>query len=67
MCSAEMKNQANIDAAQSAPTTFATARLRTRQKRSGMSGAATRDSMKRKAASSSAATASNGRLLLTMP
>ncbi len=49
------KNHANIAAAQSTPTTFATETLRSRKRRSGMSGDATRDSIHRKTASSTAA------------
>ena len=53
-----MKNQANMAAAHSTPTTFAVATLRSRNRPSGMSGARTRASMPRKSARSAAATAS---------
>ncbi len=50
-----MKNHANIAAAQSTPTTFAVATLRSVKMRSGISGAETRDSISRNAASSATA------------
>ena len=53
-----MKNQANMAAAHSAPTTLAVERLRRRKSRSGMSGLRTRDSIRRKTAASTAAAAS---------
>ena len=53
-----MKNQANMPAHQSTPTTLAMATLRSLNIASGISGALTRDSMTRKAAKSTPATAS---------
>ena len=55
MYSAERKNQANIDAAQSTPTAFAVETLRRRNMASGISGWATRASIARKIASSAVA------------
>ena len=54
-----MKNHANIAAAHSTPTTLAVATLRRRNSPSGMSGAATRASMARNSAISTAAAASS--------
>ena len=47
-----MKNQANIAAAQSTPTTLAVARLHSLNSASGISGCSTRDSIAREMASS---------------
>ncbi len=54
MYSADKKNHANMDAAQSTPTTLEMARLRRRSRASGTRGAATRDSMAANTASSTA-------------
>src|SRR5690606_9182469 len=54
MYSAEIKNQANIAAAHSTPTAFAVARLRNRNRPSGINGERARDSINRNAASSAA-------------
>ena len=50
-----MKNQANMPAAHNTPTTLAVATLRSRNRRSGISGALTRASITRNAASSTTA------------